>query len=208
MSKNELVTLRLSTPSVAPDATTVRGTARRLTVAPGVSREAAEGHARALGAMTTWTYAEAEYFEALDKAFSSYSKTLRTAMELNELPEKYAHERAVRRVLRANELRQAQQMCEVHELQRLTEIAHRETELTDARQQLAAQRNYGESTHELAWKKKHLEMLEIEMDAVERRALLKQHHVSLEAPSETAEKRLERQIQEEIDAILQPTPRR
>lgn len=212
MSKKELQVLpppRLTVTKVAPEPDTVRATARALTVNTGdpitsaLTRWHAERHTRTINALTTWTHAEAGYFQALNKAVTTYKELQRTTMELAELPEAFAHEKEVRRTLRANERRQAQHVYEVNELQRLTEVAHRETELTDARQQLAAQRKHGDSTYELAWKKKHVEMLEVELDAAERRALLRQHRISLEdEPVESLDDAEYAEIDEEIDAMF------
>jgi hypothetical protein len=195
-------------PVVRPEPDNVWSTARSLTVTTGdpissaLTRWRAERHTRTIKALTIWTDAEAAYFESLNKQVQSYTKLRRSAYELAELPEAYAAEKAVRRVMRANHLRQAQHTYEVDEFQRLTEVTRKETELTDARQQLTAQRKYGESTYELAWKKKHVEMLELELDAVERRELLRQHRISLAAPEETEEERLERKIEEEVDVLF------
>lgn len=163
---------------------------------------------RAVDSLTKLNHSEAALFNAQTQVVESTIKKREALLRLQELPERLGHELAVRRVHRANELRQAQHQYEVAEYQRLTEITHRETELTDARQQLVAQRKYGDSTYELAWKKKHLEMLDVEMNAEERRTVLRQHRISLERePQAAAEQRAEaladgEDVEEEIDEML------
>lgn len=134
---------------------------------------------RAVDALTKLDTSKAALFNAQLAVIESTIRRKEALVRLQELPERLGHELAVRRMLRANEFRQVQHVYEVNELTRLTELAHRETELTDARQQLAAQQKYGDSTYELAWKKKHLEMLDVEMNAEERRAVLRQHRINL-----------------------------
>lgn len=170
---------------------------------------------RTTDALTRLNHSEAKLFDAQTQVVESTIKKREALFRLQELPERLGQELAVRRVHRANELRQAQHQYEVAEYQRLTEITHCETALTDARQQLAAQRKYGDSTYELAWKKKHLEMLDVELNAAERRVVLRQHRIELENPSgDDAEERLYREraealadgddsaIEEEIDAMF------
>lgn len=103
-----------------------------------------------------------------------------------EIPERWGHELAMRRTHRQAELREVQHHFEINELRRgkelvlaSTTLRQAQTILIDAEQQLDAQREYGKSTYQLAWKKRHVEMLEVELDAAERRALLRQHRVGL-----------------------------
>jgi hypothetical protein len=212
MSNQELLPpLRLAptmVQTVRAEPDTVWSTVRALTVpAQGpasstLTRWKSERAVQTIGALTAWTDAEAAYYDSLNKQMQSFTRLKRTAMELAELPEAFAHEKAVRRTLRANQVRQAQHTYEVDEYQRLTEITHKETDLTAARQALVAQRKYGDSTQELAWKQRHIEMLQAELDAEERRELLRQHRITLTGPAESEEARRERKIKEEFDVIL------
>jgi hypothetical protein len=69
---------------------------------------------------------------------------------------------------------------EVAEIHRLAELAYVERELSDAQQALKAQRDYGYSNYELEWKKRNCEMLDVELSAAERRAILREHLAELD----------------------------
>jgi hypothetical protein len=99
---------------------------------------------------------------------------------VRELPEILANDLARRRVDRAEELRRVQHQHELNETRRMTELAHAQVVLVDAQQALAAQRDYGYTTYELGWKKKQCEILDVELNAAERRAILRQHLAELE----------------------------
>lgn len=177
---------------------------------------------RAVDSLTKLNHSEAALFNAQTAVVEATIKKRDVLFRLQELPEKLGHELAVRRVERADTYRQAQHRYEMNEAQRRTELTHAEvalthgkTALTDARQQLKAQEKHGDSTYELAWKKKHLEMLDVELNAAERRVVLRQHRIELEKPSEEdVEERLYRgraealadgddsAIEEEIDEML------
>lgn len=181
MSKQELlppqrpaapVTKRPETVSVTVSAPKVR---TGDPVSSAITRWVAGYEAKTVDALTVWTRAEASLFDAQARAAESYARKQRAAFELQELPEKFAHELRCRRVERAEEFRQAQHKYELSELHRLGEIAHAETTLTDAQQQLQAQREFGYTTYELAWKKKTLEILDVELSAAERRAIMERH---------------------------------
>lgn len=162
--------------------------------------------AKAVDSLTKLNTSEAALFNAQTQVIESTVKKHEALFKLQELPEKLGHELAVRRVERADTYRQAQHRYEMNEAQRRTELTHAEvalthgkTALTDARQQLKAQEKYGDSTYELAWKKKHLEMLDVEMNAEERRTVLRQHRISLEHEPREADGE---DIEEEIDEML------
>jgi len=176
--------------------------------------------AKAVDSLTKLNHSEAALFNAQTAVVEATIKKRDVLFRLQELPEKLGHELAVRRVERADTYRQAQHRYEVNEAQRRTELTHAEvalthgkTALTDARQQLKAQEKHGDSTYELAWKKKHLEMLDVEMNAEERRTVLRQHRISLEhEPRGAAEQRAEAladgdDIEEEVDEMLARTER-
>ncbi|WP_292530869.1 hypothetical protein [Methylocystis sp.] len=143
------------------------------------NRVEARSHTKTFSALTARTSAEAELFDAQKGLIEAYGRRQRALAELHELPEILASERATRRAERADQLRQAQHRYEVAEVKRLTELAHVETTLVDAQQALRAQREYGYTTYELAWKKKYLELLDVELGHAERLAILRQHDKSL-----------------------------
>jgi hypothetical protein len=119
--------------------------------------------------------AEAEVFEAQALVAEKFVLRQRKVAEVEELPETIASDRARRRAENAEALRQAEHKYEVGELTRLTEIAHAQAALVDARQALRAQVEHGYMTYELAFEKKYNELLDIELDAEERRAILREH---------------------------------
>lgn len=143
------------------------------------TRVGAEHQAKTFGAITARTGAEAELFEAQKGLIESYGRRQRALAELHELPEILAAERATRRADRAETLRQAQHRYEVAELKRMTELAQVDAALVDARQALQAQRQFGSTTYELAWRKKYCELLDVQLGAAERLAILRQHDSSL-----------------------------
>lgn len=150
-----------------------------------------------------------------------------------ELPERLGHELAVRRVHRANEYREAQHRYEIDEMRRVKEVTlaeadythakaalrHAQTVLTDAEQQLSAQRKHGELNYELAHAKKNLELLDVELSAEERRALMRKQLGEIEGP-EGEDDRYYREraealadgddsaIEEEVDALFEKARRR
>jgi hypothetical protein len=145
-----------------------------------LTRWEANRHARTIGAVAARTRAEADLFEAQTQAVNSYAKRQEAAFRLQELPEILGNDRARRRIERAEELRQVQHRHEVAEMHRQTEIARVAAVLVDAQQALRAQRDFGYSTYELAFKKKNCEILDVELNAAERRAILRQHMAELE----------------------------
>jgi len=147
-----------------------------------LTRWEANRHARTIGAVAARTRAEADLFEAQTQAMASYVKRQQAGYRLQELPEILGNDRARRRVERAEELRQGQHQHEVAEVHRQTEIARIEAVLVDAQQALKAQRDFGYTTYELAFKKKNCELLDVELSAAERRAILRQHIAELDQP--------------------------
>ncbi len=119
--------------------------------------------------------AEADCTDAETKVLEACERRQRVVARLQELPEQLQTEWATRRAERAEALRQAQHKFEIGEIRRMTENALAEAALVDAQQALRGQRRYGHTTYELAWRKKQAEMMEIELDAAERRAILQQH---------------------------------
>jgi hypothetical protein len=141
----------------------------------------ANRHSRTLGAVAARTRAETDLFDAQSQLVASYIKRLEAAHRLQELPEVLANDRACRRVERAEALRKIQHEHEMAETRRMTELAHVQAVLVDAQQALQAQRDHGHTTYDLLWKKKQCEMLDVELNAAERRAILRQHLTELEA---------------------------
>jgi hypothetical protein len=105
----------------------------------------------------------------------SYIKRQRVVGRLQELPEIIATDRARRRAERGEELREVHHRHDITGTRRLTELAYVERELLDAQQSLKAQRDHGYGSYELEWKKRSCEMLDVELSAAERRAILREH---------------------------------
>jgi hypothetical protein len=116
--------------------------------------------------------AETGLFGAQKQAVAAYIERQRALQELQELPEILVNDRECRRAERAERLRQHQHAFEMAELKRATEVAHSQSALLDAKQELKAQRDFGPMNYEIAWRKKQCEMLNVDLDAAERRALL------------------------------------
>jgi hypothetical protein len=149
-------------------------------VSSTLMRWTAERHTRALTAVAARTRAEGDLFDAQSEAMESYVKRQRVLARVQELPEIIATDRAHRRAERAEELREVYGRHEIAEVRRLTELAYVERELLDAQQALKAQRDYGYSSYELEWKKRSCEMLDVELSAAERRAILREHLAELD----------------------------
>jgi hypothetical protein len=150
-------------------------------VSSALTRWEANRHTRTIGAVAARTRAEADLFDAQAQAVEAYVRRQRAGYRLQELPEILETDRRRRRGERAEELRELQHRHEVAEVHRATELAHVESVLVDAQQALKAQREYGYLNYELAWKKKACELLDVELSAAERRAMLRQHIAELEA---------------------------
>jgi hypothetical protein len=144
-------------------------------VSSTLMRWTAERHTSTLSAVAARTRAEADLFDAQSGAMESYIKRQRIVGRLQELPEIIATDRARRRAERAEELREVYHRHEIAETRRLTEVAYVDRELLDAQQALKAQRDHGYGSYELEWKKRSCEMLDVELSAAERRAILRQH---------------------------------
>lgn len=140
----------------------------------------ADRHARTYSALSASTRAEANFLEAQGQAVDAYIQRGRAVQRLQELPETLATDRIRRRSERAEELRELFHQQKLAEMRRDTDRTHAEIVLVDAQQALRAQREHGYSTHELAWKKRTVEMLDVELNAAERRAILQQHVAGLE----------------------------
>jgi hypothetical protein len=177
-------------------------------VAPGgvvsstLMRWEANRHARTFGAVAARTRAEGDLFDAQSQAMESYIKRQRVAARVQELPEIIETDRARRGAERAEELRRFRHQHEISELQRITEMAHAERVLVDAQQALKAQRDYGYRSYELEWKTRSCEILDVELSAAERRAILREHMAELDASSEPKRTPKGDASDEEIDGAL------
>ena len=137
-----------------------------------LTRWEANRHTQTINAVANRVRAETELFGAQKQAVAAYIERERALQELRELPEILANDRGCRRAERAERLRQHQHASEMVELKRAAEIAYGQTALLDAKQALKAQRDFGLANYEIAWRKKQCEMLDVELDAAERRELL------------------------------------
>jgi hypothetical protein len=149
-------------------------------VSSTLMRWAAERDARTFTAVAARTRAESDLFEAQHQAMESFIKRQRVLGHVQELSEIIATDRAQRRAERAEDLRDSRNRHEIAETRRMTERALVERDLVDAQQALTAQRDHGYSSYELEWKKRTCEMLDVELSAAERRAILRQHLAELD----------------------------
>ena len=148
-------------------------------IASALTRWEATRHARTISTVTKRTRAETELFDAQSQLVDSYVRRQRAGYRLQELPEILAGDRARRREERSEELRELHHRRETSELQRMTELAHAQRVLVDAEQALKAQREHGFLTHRLAHARKSCELLDVELSAAERRAMLREHLAEL-----------------------------
>lgn len=162
-----------------------------------LTRWEAERQTRAIDALTNRTRAEVALVATQTNLLDGHVARQRAAYRVQELPEILENDRAQRRVQRANDLRETQNHYEVSEARRLSELAHAEAALTDARQAVDAQRRYGDTTYKAGWKNKTVELLDVELSAAERRAILKQHLDEIDRP----EKRSRNDQDTDEDAI-------
>lgn len=172
---------------------------------------------RAVDALTKLNNSEVALYNAQSAVAIAKTKRDDALYLLQEAPERRAHERSVRLVQRANEYREAQHMYEMNEQRRREEytlaeakvthakatLTHARTVLCDAKQQLNAQREHGELNYELAHAKKNLELLDVQLSAGERRALMRGQLRKIEGDNdESDEERFERELEEDIDAVM------
>jgi hypothetical protein len=119
----------------------------------------------------------------------SHIEHQRSLAKLDDLPELLENDRTIRRVKNAQLLRQVRHEGEINELYRSSEraraneaVTHAHAALTDAKQQLKAQEMFGFTTHEIAHKRQQYLLLDLEMEAEEKRAILRQQR---EVPAQT-----------------------
>jgi hypothetical protein len=152
-------------------------------------RRAALRSARVMDSLTV----RAQSFTALVVASTALNERhiefQRSLAKLDDLPELLENDRTIRRVRNAQELQQVRHVGEINELYRASEraranevVIRAQVALTDARQQLKAQELYGSTTYEIEHKRQHHAMLDLEMEAGEKQAILRQQR---EAPAQT-----------------------
>lgn len=177
---------------------------------------------RVTDALTTLNNSEAALFKSQTTVVEAVIKREEALARLQENPERIRHELAVRSVQRADQYREVQHTYEVNEVRRMTELTHRQAEYThsrvtlthartvllDAQQQHEAQAKLGGATHELRHKKEIVELLQVELEEKERRALLRSHNINLgeenDQEREYAEddsERFERELREDLEKI-------
>jgi hypothetical protein len=130
---------------------------------------------RVIEARAAATRSQAKLFDAQTQAVESYIKRNEALNRLAELPEILANDRIKRRMERAEELRELRHRHELAEEYRLSEVARAQSTRVAVEQELQARRDYGYLTHSIEWKRKQCEMLDVELSAAERRAILRQH---------------------------------
>lgn len=140
-----------------------------------LARREAVRQQRVYQALTARTQAEVQFINAQAGAVEAYTRRERVAATLAELPEVLAKERDYRRAERAEELRELRHRHDLASRRREMERVHAETLLVEAEQALRAQQTFGYAAHELAWKQKQTAMLDLDVDAAERRHLLFEH---------------------------------
>jgi hypothetical protein len=178
MGKQEILPpLRPSTPAVRETVAPVRAP----TYSSGdaldgmLTRWEADRDTRTLVVLTKKANALSTFIDAGTALLKSDTAYRQAWAELQDGPEKLAHERNVRRVDRAESYRHVQHVYEGNEMRRATDRAYLESALTDAQQHLRAQQEYGYTTHEIIHKKKQHELLDLDMEAEEKKAILRQH---------------------------------
>ena len=152
---------------------------------PHSCRWEANRHARTVDALLHRTHTETALFDAQMQAIASYMTAARvpgTPGAARDFP----NDRECRRVEREEHYQKLRHPHQVAEARRLIELAQVERELVDAQQALKAQRDHGYGRYELEWKKRSCEMLDVELSAAERRAILQQHLAELDR-SESAD---------------------
>lgn len=161
-----------------------------------LARREAVRQQRVFHALTARAQAQAQFVNAQTTVAEAYTRRERTAALLAELPEVLATEREYRRAERAEELRELRHRHDLAQNRRAAERAQAEALLVEAEQALRAQHEYGYAIHELAWKQKRAAMLDLDVDAAERRHLLLEHEQTRNAVPAALEPR------DDVDAAL------
>jgi hypothetical protein len=143
----------------------------------------AENHRRVFEALAERNRAEADYLDARTELTVSSIRHAQALTRWAELPEILAADRQRRHSERLQELREIEHAAQLAESRRAVERAQMQSVLVDAEQALRAQREHGYLTHELTWKRRHCELLGVELDEAERKALL--HEARNPVPKDT-----------------------
>lgn len=143
-------------------------------VSSALTRWEANRHARVFEAQTGKTRALTALYDAQTAAVDAYVRRESAAQRYRELPATLAHESARRQAERDDEIAEMHHRRELADMRRMSERARAESALVDAEQALRAQREYGYLSHELVWKQRQVEVAGVELDAAERRALLRE----------------------------------
>lgn len=180
MAKNEIEIIPPSRPLARmKGAERQAGSALRPTnpggpISSALMRWEANRHSRVFNALAEATRQKAGLVDAHTELIESQIKHARALYRLDELDEILAADRARRRIERFEEVRDAQHRRDLNERHRMRDVAIAEAALVDAQQALQAQRDHGYIVHELNWKRQRAEVLGVELDAAERRALLRE----------------------------------
>ena len=119
-----------------------------------------------------------KYYDAQHAALESYYKCQETAYRIETLSERMAGDVARQQAERAEALRQIERRRELAEMHHVTELTAAEAKLTEAVQVLRVQHELG---LQIAQTRRRCELLDVQMAAAEREAILRQHLNELEA---------------------------
>jgi hypothetical protein len=117
------------------------------------------------------------YFDARREAIQACIKAQEEDYRLRALPDRNLNDGQHQAEERSEELRALQHRGELGRLTRDREHAETEAVRVAARQALDAQRDLGT---ELVWKKRRVDLLDVELAIAERRAILRQHFDELD----------------------------
>jgi hypothetical protein len=141
-------------------------------ISSALARWRADRQTRTWAANAGTMRAAKEFCDAQLGAMESYLKCEEAGHRIQHLGERLAGDLAPQRAERAEEFREPQHRHDVAHFRRLTELADTEEKLVEATQALQVQHAVG---FELAHTKRRNELLELQMAAAEREAVLQQH---------------------------------
>lgn len=140
-------------------------------------RARANRQARTLRALTETMQAAKAYYDARRQAVESCLKAEREEYRLRTVPYAAAQEEEQQFEEGEIKLLELERRHNLASLNRDRERAEGESSVSSARQSLDAQRHHG---GELAWKRRQVDLLDIELAIAERRAILRQHFDELD----------------------------
>jgi hypothetical protein len=152
---------------------------------------------KALDALAQMHAAQARVYNVQATVVDAYISRRAALARLADLPERLTHELTLRRMTREGELQDARHhadmqrrgqerertLAEAEQTNADTVLTLARVALADAEQQLEAQQNHGYYTHELAFNRKKLDMLDIELSRKERMALYREATQSKQRPA-------------------------